>query len=148
MACDAKDNPNALIHTEFTTEVYDSSHLLAPKTYSYLKNLTPPLGIKPVVVVLDSIANSQMGTLAEDIFDQYCEKTYSGKTFKNRGVLILASKHPELIQVRVGSTCDIYCRMKGSAAGADYLEMQQETTYRGIDKFCPVVFTHGGYHCP
>ncbi len=138
VACDAKDNANALINTQFGTEICDSSHLLAPKTYSYLKNLTPPLGIKPVIVVVDKIEKSEMGTIAENIFDKYCEKTYSGNTFRNRGVLILASKNPELIQVRVGSTYDVYCRMKGSAAGSDYLEMQLETAKRGIDELCPV----------
>ena len=140
VSCNAKDDPNALLDTQFAAEVIDSSHILSPKTYSYLHNVKPPLGVKPVVVVVEKIENSQMGTYADDLFDQFCEKKYSGNTFRKRGVLIVASKSPELIQIRVGKTYDVYCRMRGSAAGADYLSMQKECSIKGIDEMCPVAF--------
>ena len=137
-SCNAKDNPNELLDTQFAAEVIDSSHILSPKTYSYLHNIKPPLGIKPVVVAVEKIEDSQIGTYADDLFDQFCEKKYSGNTFSKRGILVIASKSPELVQVRVGKTYDVYCRMRGSAAGADYLSMQKECALKGINEMCPV----------
>ena len=142
VSCSAKDNPDALIDTQFASEINDSSHILSPKTYSYLHNITPPLGVKPVIVAVENIKESEIGSFADDLFDDYCEKKYSGNTFKYRGVLIVASKNPELIQVRVGKTYAVYCRMKGSAAGADYLAMQQEVPKRGIDEMCPIALNN------
>lgn len=141
-SCSAKDDPNVLINTQFATEIVDSCHILSPKTYSYLHNIQPPLGIKPVVVIVDSISDSQMGTFADAQFDEFCDKKYSGNSFKSRGILIVASKNPELVQVRVGKTYAAYCRMRGSAAGADYLEMQNETSSRGINEMCPIALNN------
>lgn len=141
-SCGVKDDPNALLNTQFAAEVVDSCHVLSPKTYSYLHNIKPPLGIKPVIVAVDKIEDSEMGDYADNLFDQFCEKKYSGHTFGKRGILIVASKDPELIQVRVGSTYAVYCRMRGSAAGADYLAMQKETAARGIDEMCPVALNN------
>lgn len=138
-SCDAKDDANALINTQFASEVVDSCHILSPKTYTYLQNIKPPLGIKPVIVVVEQIKDNQMGTYADNLFEQYCKKKHSGNTFKERGILIVASKDPQLVQVRVGKTYAVYCRMRGSAAGADYLAMQKETPNIGIDEMCPIV---------
>lgn len=141
-SCGVKDDPNELLNTQFAAEVVDSCHVLSPKTYSYLHNIKPPLGIKPVIVAVDKIEEKDMGEYADNLFDQFCEKKYSGHTFGKRGILIVASKDPELIQVRVGSTYAVYCRMRGSAAGADYLAMQKETAKRGIDEMCPVALNN------
>ena len=138
VSCSSKDNSNALIDTQFAAEVIDSSHVLSPKTYTYLHNIKPPLGVKPVIVAVESIDDSEMGTYADDLFDRFCKKKYSGNTFSQRGILIVASKNPELVQVRVGDTYAVYCRMRGSAAGANYLSMQKETSTRGIDEMCPI----------
>ncbi len=137
-SCSAKDNANELIDTQFAAEVIDSCHVLSPKTFTYLHNIKPPLGIKPVVVAVENIEDFEMGTYADDLFDQFCKKKYSGNTFRQRGILIVASKNPELVQVRVGATYAVYCRMRGSAAGANYLSMQKETLSRGIDEMCPI----------
>lgn len=142
VSCYAKDNPNELTNTQFAADVIDSCHVLSPKTYSYLHNIKPPLGIKPVIVAVEKIEDSQMGTFADDLFDQFCKKKYSGNTFSKRGVLIVASKSPELVQVRVGKTYDVYCRMRGSAAGADYLVMQKEVPVRGLDEMCPIALNN------
>lgn len=137
-SCSAKDNANELIDTQFAAEVIDSCHVLSPKTFTYLHNIKPPLGIKPVVIAVENIEDFEMGTYADDLFDQFCKKKYSGNTFSQRGILIVASKNPELVQVRVGATYAVYCRMRGSAAGANYLSMQKETLSRGIDEMCPI----------
>ena len=137
-SCGPKDDANTLIDTQFASEVVDSCHILSPKTYSYLHNIKPPLGIKSVVVVVEQIENEQMGTFADNLFKQYSKKKYSGNTFKQRGILIVASQNPQLVQVRVGETYDVYCRMRGSAAGEDYLAMQKETPNIGIDEICPI----------
>lgn len=142
VSCNAKDDPNALINTQFASEIIDSCHILSPKTYTYLQNIKPPLGIKPVVVTCEKIEESQMGNYADDLFDQFSKKKYSGNTFQQRGVLIVVSKDPQLVQVRVGKTYAIYCRMRGSAGGKEYLQMQQEVATRGVNEMCLVALNN------
>lgn len=135
-------NANTTMDTQFSVTVSDSIHLLSPKTYSHLKNIDPPLGIVPVVVTVDSIADSDMGIFADNIFDEYCDKEYSGATFEQRGILLVVSAKPKLIQVRVGKTYSVYCRMRGSTAGGEYLKMQKSIEERGVDEMCPIVLAN------
>lgn len=141
-SCGASDDPNAEMNTQFAVEVADSTHVLAPRTYSYLQNYVLPLGIKAAIVTTDRISDAEMGTYADKVFESYCEKQYSGNTFSQRGVLLVVSANPKLIQVRVGKTYAVYCRMRGSAAGGDYLSMQQQVAGRGIDEMCPIALTN------
>lgn len=137
-----KGNANMTMDTQFSVTVNDSIHLLSPKTYSHLKNINPPLGLVPVVVTVDSIADKDMGTFADDKFDEYCEKDYIGGTFEQRGILLVVSRSPRLIQVRVGGTYSVYCRMRGSTAGGEYLKMQKSVEERGVDEMCPIVLAN------
>lgn len=141
-SCGPKDNPNALQDTIFPVEVNDSTHILSAPTYSYLHNLSAPLGIKVVVATVNDIPESEIGTYADNVFNEYCKKPYSGNTFKQRGVLVLVSDNPKLVQVRVGKTYEVYCRMRGSAAGKDYLEIQQAIAQKGVDEMCPVALNN------
>ncbi len=137
-----KGDPNSTMNTEFSVIVSDSTHVLLPKTYSYLKNFNPPAGLVPVVVTVDSIEDKNIGTFADDIFDEYCEEDYIGGAFAQRGILLVVSKRPELIQVRVGQTYSVYCRMRGSTAGKEYLKMQKSIAERGLDELCPIVLNN------
>lgn len=137
-----KGNSNLTMDTQFSVTVNDSIHLLSPKTYSHLKNIDPPLGLVPVVVTVDSIADNDMGTFADNMFDEYCDKEYTGGTFEQRGILLVASAKPKLIQVRVGNTYSVYCRMRGSTAGGEYLKMQKSIKERGVDEMCPIVLAN------
>lgn len=137
-----RGNSNSTMDTQFSVTVHDSIHLLSPKTYSYLKNINPPLGLVPVIVTVDSIADSEMGTFADNQFDEYCDKDYIGGTFEQRGVLLVVSDNPKLIQVRVGDTYSVYCRMRGSSAGRGYLDMQNSVKERGLDEMCPIALSN------
>lgn len=141
-SCGASDDPNAEMNTQFAVDVADSTHVLSPRTYSYLQNYSLPLGIKAAVVTTNSIDDAEMGRYADNLFDQYCEKQYSGNTFRQRGVLIVVSESPQLIQVRVGKTYAVYCRMHGSAAGESYLNMQKQVADRGLDEMCPIALNN------
>lgn len=141
ISCDNYDNPNLHLYSQFSTEVIDSSAILSPKTHSYLKNLEPPIGVKPIIKVVDKIDEENIACYADDLFDMYCEERNSS-TFKQRGVLIVASKTPELIQVRIGKIYSLYCRMHGSAAGEGYLKMQQQTKEEGIEAVCPIAINN------
>lgn len=133
-----RDSQLATLQTQFGVEVSDSCGILQAATASYLKNVQPPLGVKAVVYAVDSIPMSALGTYADEVFDRYTEKQYSGNSFGDRGVLIVASSHPQLIQIRVGHKYEVYCRMHGSTAGQRYLMLQQQTRDTGIDKMLPV----------
>lgn len=141
-SCTNTGNADETMNTQFAVTLNDSTHLLSSKTYSYLKNVTPPLGVVPVIVTTDSIEDGEIGNYADDCFDAYCDKPYSGATFKQRGVLLVVSEKPMLIQVRVGKTYEIYCRMRGSAAGAGYLNMQRSIQERGLDEMCTIALQH------
>lgn len=138
VSCDVSGNADMHLNAQFNTEVVDSSSILLPKTYSYLKNITPPVGVKPIIKVVEEVDSNYIACYADDLFNEYCDNKYSGSTFKERGVLIVASKKPELVQVRVGDTYSLYCRMHGSAAGAGYLKMQKLVKEQGIDAICPI----------
>ena len=141
ISCNNYDNPNLHLHSQFSTEVIDSSAILSPKTHSYLKNLAPPIGVKPVIEVVEHINEKEIACYADDLFDRYCEER-SSNTFEHRGVLIVASKTPELIQVRIGKIYSLYCRMHGSAAGEGYLKMQQLAKEEGIEAVCPIAINN------
>ena len=129
-------DPNKTINTQFGTTVNDSAQLFSPKTYSYLKNIVPPKGIVPVVVTVDRMDEERVGTYADDLFDEYCDKKYDGATFARRGVLVVVSRQPQLVQVRVGSTYSLYTRMKGATAGDKYLTYQEKIPERGLEETC------------
>lgn len=137
-SCGPSDDSNTTMDTQFDVTVNDSAHILSPKLYSYLENLQSPLGIKAVVVTTDHIAPEDMGQMADDMFDSYSEDDTYGNTFSHRGVLMLVSKNPQLIQVRVGKTYSVYCRMKGSAGGEKYLELQKSVSSVGFDETAPL----------
>lgn len=139
-SCSSCSNPNETIRTQFGVTVDDSLQILSPKTYSYLKSVTPPPGLVPIVVTVDSIGELEIGSYADDLFDEYCDKKYDGSTFSRRGVLVVVSRHPELVQVRVGSTYSIYTRMKGATAGSKYLTYQENIPEKGLDETCVLMF--------
>lgn len=87
-SCGVKDDPNALLNTQFAAEVVDSCHVLSPKTYSYLHNIKPPLGIKPVIVAVDKIEDSEMEIMQTIFLTNFAKRSIVGTRLANVAYLL------------------------------------------------------------
>lgn len=53
-------------------------------------------------------------------------------------MLVLVSRNPELIQIRLGSRYRVYCNMTGATSGVDYLNLQKQIREKGIEETLPL----------
>lgn len=124
--------------TSYLPIVNDSIGLLSPRAQAYFKNYSFPRGVVPVVQTVDSIPAVELGTFANDAFDDIADTSPDKYAFEKYGLLIVVSRHPELIQVRAGSEYSKYLSMKGVTAGYGYLQMQKGIIDKGIEKSFPL----------
>lgn len=83
-------------------------------------------GIIPVACYVDSIRPFlETGSYADDLFDAIDEQTIGQEDFSKRGMLVLISESPRLIQIRMGSKYRTYCNLTGVTSGKEYLSLQQ-----------------------
>ena len=89
-------------------------------------NFTYQPGIIPVACYVDSIRPFlETGSYADDLFDAIDEQTIGQEDFSKRGMLVLISESPRLIQIRMGSKYRTYCNLTGVTSGIEYLSLQQ-----------------------
>lgn len=101
-------------------------------------NFDYPAGIVPVLFAADSIEPIKMGAYADECFDALMDSISESKDFKRRGMLVLVSRNPELIQIRLGSRYRVYCNMTGATSGVDYLNLQKQIREKGIEETLPL----------
>ena len=101
-------------------------------------NFDYPAGIVPVLFAADSIEPIKMGAYADECFDALVDSISESKDFKRRGMLVLVSRNPELIQIRLGSRYRVYCNMTGATSGVDYLNLQKQIREKGIEETLPL----------
>lgn len=118
---------------EYDVEIIDNAHILSPKTCNYLRDLRVPNGLIPMIVTVDHIDSLKVAVYAEELMDSIADNYVDGYSFRKRGILLVVSKDPKLIQVRVGNMFSLYTRMRGITAGNNYLKMQQLIAENGID---------------
>ena len=69
-----------------------------------------------------------MGAYADECFNDLVDSISESRDFKHRGMLVLVSKNPKLIQIRLGNRYRVYCNMTGATSGLDYLEFAKANT--------------------
>ncbi|MCK4764957.1 MAG: hypothetical protein KAW12_22350 [Candidatus Aminicenantes bacterium] len=84
-----------------------------------------PRGFAFAVATVDGIEPVETGTRADEIFEETAKSLKAPNNFKERGILLVLSKNPELIQVRTGSDIKLFARSKGVCAGPKYIQIQQ-----------------------
>ncbi|MCE8616591.1 hypothetical protein K0E65_08640 [Bacteroides fragilis] len=118
----------------YSPKVFDTGNLLSNKVKEEFLNFDYPAGIVPVLFAADSIEPIKMGAYADECFDALVDSISESKDFKRRGMLVLVSRNPELIQIRLGSRYRVYCNMTGATSGVDYLNLQKQIREKGIEE--------------
>lgn len=124
--------------TSYLPVVQDEAELLSPRSEAFFKNYQFPRGIVPVLYTVDSIPAMETGICANELFDQIADESPDENAFRQAGLLVLVSRSPELIQVRVGSGYASFFSMKGVTAGYGYLKMQQRIKDDGLEGALPL----------
>lgn len=122
----------------YSPKVFDTGNLLSNKAKEEFLNFDYPAGIVPVLFAADSIEPIKMGAYADECFDALVDSISESKDFKRRGMLVLVSRNPELIQIRLGSRYRVYCNMTGATSGVDYLNLQKQIREKGIEETFPL----------
>lgn len=122
----------------YSPKVFDTGNLLSNKVKEEFLNFDYPAGIVPVLFAADSIEPIKMGAYADECFDALVDSISESKDFKRRGMLVLVSRNPELIQIRLGSRYRVYCNMTGATSGVDYLNLQEQIREKGIEETLPL----------
>ena len=122
----------------YSPKVFDNGNLLSNKVKEEFLNFDYPAGIVPVLFAADSIEPIKMGAYADECFDALVDSISESKDFKRRGMLVLVSRNPELIQIRLGSRYRVYCNMTGATSGVDYLNLQKQIREKGIEETLPL----------
>lgn len=122
----------------YSPKVFDTGNLLSNKVKEEFLNFDYPAGIVPVILAADSIEPIKMGAYADECFDALVDSISESKDFKRRGMLVLVSRNPELIQIRLGSRYRVYCNMTGATSGVDYLNLQKQIREKGIEETLPL----------
>lgn len=122
----------------YSPKVFDTGNLLSNKVKEEFLNFDYPVGIVPVLFAADSIEPIKMGAYADECFDALVDSISESKDFKRRGMLVLVSRNPELIQIRLGSRYRVYCNMTGATSGVDYLNLQKQIREKGIEETLPL----------
>lgn len=122
----------------YSPKVFDTGNLLSNKVKEEFLNFDYPAGIVPVLFAADSIEPIKMGAYADECFDALVDSISESKDFKRRGMLVLVSRNPSLIQIRLGSRYRVYCNMTGATSGVDYLNLQKQIREKGIEETLPL----------
>ncbi len=108
--------------TNFTNETFspvvlDDARMLDKATADWLKSYSYPSGFAFVVRSVDKLPIRDVGSQADELFEKDALKCPKPDACKARGVYILISREPSLIQVRVGSELARNAQWAGITAG-------------------------------
>ena len=122
----------------YSPKVFDTGNLLSNRVKEEFLNFDDPAGIVPILFAGDSIEAIQMGAYADECFNDLVDSISESRDFKHRGMLVLVSKNPKLIQIRLGNRYRVYCNMTGATSGLDYLDLQKQIQERGVEETLPL----------
>lgn len=116
------------------TIIWDDEQILAQETKIKLDNVNFPKGIAVAVRTLYSLQPEEtIGMQADVLFTSDTKQHPNSKSFKDRGVYILVSEFPRLIQVRVGDELYLPALSSGVIAGTKYIQIQKIAIQGDLD---------------
>lgn len=124
-------------HCLYMPRVFDEENTLSNRIKELFENYSFPEGVVPVLKGVGEIDSLHTGVFADKLFDMFKRQLPESDDFSKRGLLIVVSKNPELIQIRLGSKYKMYCNMNGVSSGVEYLQLQKSIAKRGIDGALP-----------
>lgn len=113
--------------------VADDANLLAEETELHLRERPYPRGFMFAVVTHSTLDPLTAGAFADKKFEELADGSRLGKPFAQRGVLLIFSKEPELVQVRTGQEFYRQAQWAGLTMGAEYIRMQRLARLAGPD---------------
>lgn len=92
-------------------------------------------GVVPILSYTDTLQPLlHVGSQADEIFERLAK---TEPDFESRGLLVVVSKSPKLIQLRLGNRYKMYANLVGITSGKDYLALQQHLKTAPIHEVLP-----------
>jgi hypothetical protein len=131
--------------THSKLEIKDDFHLLSTETKEYLNNIKFPDNILVLIRTVDEIELSQIGSYAsskmeeEDWWKEVNPQGLYQRWIKqnkpwSKGIYIVVSQEPHLIQIRYGERIRLEAFRAGLAVGHKYSDMQTSFATKTIDE--------------
>ncbi|MDO5428032.1 hypothetical protein [Parabacteroides sp.] len=125
---------------KYLPKVIDESGTLPNEAKEIFLNQDYPAGIVPVLYHTDEIKPLiRTGSYADELFKRLCKELPEGPDLKKRGLLVIVSDNPKLLQTRMGSKYQTYCNMSGITMGQEYFDLQYRTTLEGPIRTLPIL---------
>ncbi len=118
----------------FSPLVLDEARTLNKETTQWLKSQSYPSGFVFLFRSVDKLSVRELGSQADELFEKDAQKCPKPAACTARGVYILISREPSLMQIRVGSELARKAQWAGLTAGKTYIEKQVPATARQFDK--------------
>ncbi len=105
-------------------QLLDDAQLLREETSESLRTMTYPKGFCFVVRTVKKLDPVYAGIEADDLFKSDTTRMAVPKEFKKKGVYVLLSEEPLLVQVRVGDKIRSLAEWSGIVRGPEYMKRQ------------------------
>lgn len=118
---------------EYKAVILDEKRILHDSTIQKITNFKYPVGFYYMVRTVDSADIRKIGVFADECHskDKHVANFFD---FADRGVYIFVSKHPALIQLRMGDDIRVLSNWNGISSGKEYLQIQKIAMTGEIDK--------------
>jgi len=123
-----------LQNEQFTPLILDEAGILSQETLNWLRDYNYPKGFAFIVRTVNALPQGvEVGSRADEYFETDANRCPNSNACEKRGVYIILSREPALIQVRVGLEIAAQLRWKGITAGATYIQKQSVVSSGNFD---------------
>ena len=123
-----------LQNEQFTPLILDKAGVLSQETLNWLRDYNYPKGFAFIVRTVNALPQGvEVGSRADEYFETDADRCPNSNACEKRGVYIILSREPALIQVRAGSEIATQLRWKGITAGATYIQKQSVVSSGDFD---------------
>ncbi len=106
--------------------ILDEANIMASAIRESIGGIDLPAGFPYIVRVIESVEKKRIATFADDQFYIDSKLHPDPLTFRKRGVYILVTHNPLLVQVRTGNDIGLMAQWSGITAGPGYIAIQQK----------------------
>lgn len=128
------------INCVYTPRIIDESGELSNHTKEIFTNFEYPAGVVPILFHTKEIKPLiTTSSYTDNCFDSIANIIPEKKDFAKRGLLVVVSDNPRLIQIRLGSKYKTYCYLIGATSGSEYYNFQSQIAKDGIVNVLPLL---------
>jgi uncharacterized membrane protein YgcG len=139
--CGEDEKPSIILDARRPT-LYNPYNLSCSLTQSFAETNIGPDGTLSYIIIDSISVPGEEAKRADEYFEEVANafrKNSKTELFAEQGVLIYATSHDSLIQLRVGTELDTYMTMRGITAGSRYMKLQNMGKEKGFDYVCPIM---------